>query len=179
VLLSREMFSGWGIRTLARGQVVYNPLSYHNGTIWPHDNAIIALGLARNGLTDAALKVFDSLFHAAEFFHHLRLPELFCGLSREELDVLVQYPVSCSPQAWASGALFMLLQASLGLEPDAPANILRITQPRLPSWLKRVDLIGMRIGKTQISLRIQGGGKRTYVDVIEQIGEEIKIVVEY
>ncbi len=117
VLLCDGLFSGWGVRTLARGQAVYNPLSYHNGSVWPHDNALIALGAARYDRSDAALRIFEGLYDASQHFRHGRLPELFCGLARGEGDFLVHYPVSCSPQAWASGALFLLLQACLGLSP--------------------------------------------------------------
>src|SRR5258706_9048775 len=117
VLLSDEVYTGYGVRTLARGQGVYNPLSYHNGSVWPHDNALIGFGAARCGRPDVALRLLEGLYDASLHFRGHRLPELFCGLGRADGDFLVHYPVSCSPQAWASGAFFLLLQACLGLYP--------------------------------------------------------------
>jgi glycogen debranching enzyme len=167
VLLSPELYSGWGIRTVGRGQTVFNPLSYHNGSVWPHDNALAALGMARYGLADAALRVQAGLHAAAEQVRDHRLPELFCGLGRGEPELLVRYPVSCSPQAWASGALFMLLQASLGLEPDAPAQKLTIKNPAIPRPLRRLDLHGMQVGAARVSLRFERSGRRTHCDVLD------------
>jgi glycogen debranching enzyme len=172
------MYTGWGIRTLARGQTAYNPLSYHNGSVWPHDNALAALGMARYGLQDAAMTVLAGLFAASEHFRYQRLPELFCGMSRGDREFLVQYPVSCSPQAWASGALFMLLQASLGLDPDAAQGRLRIWNPRLPESLRRLELRSMRIGRALVSLRFERTGKRTHADVIDIRGEKLRVEIQ-
>ncbi|MFI5291099.1 MAG: amylo-alpha-1,6-glucosidase, partial [Polyangia bacterium] len=152
VLLADEMYSGYGVRTLARGQAVFNPLSYHNGSVWPHDNALCALGAARIGRTDGALQLLEGLFQASRHFRHHRLPELFCGLGRAEGDFLVHYPVSCSPQAWASGSFFLLLQAALGLRPDAPHHCLVINNPRLPEFLDWIDLSRLRVGGSRVSL---------------------------
>ncbi|MBS1151238.1 MAG: hypothetical protein H6Q89_2936, partial [Myxococcaceae bacterium] len=126
LLTAPESFSGFGVRTLASGQNVYNPLSYHNGTVWPHDNAIIAKGLANYGLPKPAARIFEGLVLALEHFRDRRLPELFCGL-RPEGGALVPYPVACSPQAWASAAPFLLLQAALGIHIDARARHLAIS----------------------------------------------------
>lgn len=178
VLLSPEVYSGWGIRTVGRGQTVYNPISYHNGTIWPHDNAIAALGMARYGLHTQAMKVLDGLFAASEQFRYQRLPELFCGMGRGDREFLVQYPVSCSPQAWASGALFMLLQGSLGFEPDAPRKRLTIRNPSLPRSLRRLDLLSMQIGVAQVSLRFERSGRRTHVDVLDVRGGPLRVEIE-
>jgi glycogen debranching enzyme len=179
VLSGDELYSGWGVRTLARGQAVYNPLSYHNGSVWPHDNALIALGAARRGRGDAALRIFEGLYHAAQHFRRYRLPELFCGLGRGEGDFLVHYPVACSPQAWASGAFFLLLQACLGLRPDAARRRLVISNPRLPAFLDRLQLLGMRIGRTRVSLHFARHGARTHADVVETAGDEsLRVLIE-
>ena len=114
-LLQPDFFSGWGIRTVARGEARYNPMSYHNGSIWPHDNALIALGLARYGLKQPVETLFEGLFSAATYMDHRRLPELFCGFQRQRGHGPTLYPVACSPQAWASATPFTLLEASLGL----------------------------------------------------------------
>jgi glycogen debranching enzyme len=177
-LMSEEMFSGWGIRTVARGQAIYNPISYHNGSVWPHDNAICALGMSRYGMQDEAQRILDGMFAAAEHFQGLRLPELFCGNGRGDREFLVQYPVSCSPQAWASGAIFMLLQAVLGLDPEAPSGRLRIHNPRLPPALRRLVLRDMRVGNSLVSLRFTRRGARTHTDVLDLRGGSLRVAVE-
>ena len=152
VLLSPRMFSGWGIRTLGKEQLSYNPLSYHNGTVWPHDNAVCAMGLSIYGMEDGAATVLDALYHASLHFRHQRLPELFCGLGRRQGDFPVHYPVACSPQAWASATFFLLLRACLGLFPDAPRRTLHVRNPRLPPWLNEVHLRGLSIGGSRLDL---------------------------
>ena len=120
-LMRPRFFTGWGIRTVARGEARYNPMSYHNGSIWPHDNALIALGLARYGLKHSVEHLFKGLFDAASYMDLRRLPELFCGFQRERRRGPTLYPVACAPQAWASATPFTLLEAALGLEFDARA----------------------------------------------------------
>lgn len=178
VLLNDEMFSGWGIRTLARHQPVYNPLSYHNGTIWPHDNALIALGLARYGLRREAETVFNALVDAALHFRYSRLPELFCGIWRGETDAPVAYPVSCSPQAWASGALFQMLQGLLGIEPDATGRMLRLIQPHLPQRFRYLDLHRMVVGGSRVSLQFNRYGERTMANVIDLDGDPLNVRID-
>jgi glycogen debranching enzyme len=178
VLLGEGMFTGWGIRTLARGQAVFNPLSYHNGSVWPHDNALIALGAARHDRSDAALRILEGLYHASQHFRRGRLPELFCGLGRAEGDFLVHYPVSCSPQAWASGAFFLLLQACLGVRPDAAAHGLTIHDPRLPAFLDKFDLFNLRVGNARVSLHFARHGMRTHCDVLEVVGDRLRVNIE-
>jgi glycogen debranching enzyme len=178
VLLSEHLYNGWGVRTLARGQAVYNPLSYHNGSVWPHDNALCALGAARQGRSDGALRILEGLYHAARHFRRHRLPELFCGLDRGDGDALVHYPVSCSPQAWASGAFFMLLHACLGLVPDAPAGRLLICNPHLPAFLDRLDLLGMRVGQSRVALHFSRHGGRTHCDLLEVAGDPLRVTIE-
>lgn len=178
VLFGAGMFSGWGIRTLARQQSVYNPLAYHNGTVWPHDNAIIGAGLARYGFRRRAADVLDALFQASLHFRYHRLPELFCGIWRGETDTPVEYPVSCSPQAWASGALFALLQSVLGIEPAAHRGLLRLEQPLLPSTLRFLDIADMRVGNSRVSLEFNRRGDRTMANVTAVDGEPLKVRID-
>src|SRR6185295_9807342 len=143
-LLRPDFFSGWGIRTVARGEARYNPMSYHNGSIWPHDNSLIALGLARYGHKSAVAQVFKGLFDAASYMDLRRLPELFCGFQRERRRGPTLYPVACSPQAWASATPFSLIEAALGLEFDLAASAIRLRNPRLPAFLDEVILRHLR-----------------------------------
>jgi glycogen debranching enzyme len=156
-LLSDGMWSGWGIRTLAAGQPAYNPLSYHDGTVWPHDNALCAMGLASYGMTREAGQVITGLWEAAQHFRQLRMPELFCGLSRGAGQFPVHYPVACSPQAWSSAAWFLLLRAVLGLFADAPRGTLRIASPWLPPWLDEIVLHRLRVGRARATIRFTRG----------------------
>lgn len=177
-LLAEDMFSGWGIRTIAASSPVFNPLSYHNGTVWPHDNAIIAQGLARTGHKAQALSILDALFHAALHFEYYRLPELFCGFTKEgELDRPVPYPVACSPQAWAAGATFMLLQAALGLVPDGPGNAVHIIEPQLPAWLSEVRLESLRIASSSLDLQFLQTNGITTARVLRKEGN-VKVLIE-
>jgi glycogen debranching enzyme len=178
VLLGEAMFSGWGIRTLGRGQAVYNPISYHNGSVWPHDNALCALGMARYHLRAEPEAVLTALHAASQHFRYFRLPELFCGMSRSAGEFLVEYPVSCSPQAWASASLFMMLQAVLGLDADAPAGRLHILNPRLPGFVRRLELRNLRLGGARISLRFLREGARCHVDLIDVVGAPVRVQIE-
>jgi glycogen debranching enzyme len=154
-LLRPDFFSGWGIRTLARGEVRYNPMSYHNGSIWPHDNALIALGLARYGLKQPIETLFEGLFHAGSYMDHRRLPELFCGFRRQHGHGPTHYPVACAPQAWAAATPFALLQACLGLEFDPFTNEIRLSNPRLPAFLDEVMVRNVQLGSSYIDLRVR------------------------
>ena len=144
-LLRPNFFSGWGIRTIANTEARYNPMSYHNGSIWPHDNALIALGLARYGLKRSVERVFKGLFDAATYMEMRRLPELFCGFQRGRGRGPTLYPVACSPQAWASATPFTLIEASLGLQFDPAANEIRLHNPSLPSFLDEVVLRNLHL----------------------------------
>jgi glycogen debranching enzyme len=178
VLTAPEVFSGWGLRTLSAAHTVFNPMSYHNGSIWPHDNAIIALGIALNGHTRAALPVLSAMHDAASGMRYHRLPELFCGMNRAYGVTPVLYPVSCSPQAWASGAFFMLLQAVTGILPDAPSGTLHIRAPLLPQYLRELTLIGLKIGGSRVSLQFSRTGKRTLANLLEVEGEPLQVRIE-
>jgi glycogen debranching enzyme len=151
-LLSPAMSSGWGIRTMATKQAPYDPIGYHTGTVWPHDNALIAHGMRRYGLDREARTVLDGLAAAGASFPYARFPELFCGFSSEEVPVPVQYPVACRPQAWASGAPLLMVRTYCGLSADAPRGVLYIDRPRLPSWLNRIEILGMIVGETRLDL---------------------------
>ncbi len=178
MLLSPEMYSGWAIRTLKRGQRPYNPISYHNGSVWPHDNAIIALGMARYGLGRTVNKVLGGLLAATEHFAHQRLPELFCGMERGEREFLVHYPVSCSPQAWAAGALLMGVQAALGLDPCALEGRLQIRNPRLPPGVGSLELRDMRVGAARVDLRFVRVGTHTHAEVLDIREGPIRVEIE-
>jgi len=139
-LLSREFFSGWGIRTIAYGQSRYNPMSYHNGSVWPHDTALAALGMARYGHTNEAVQVATALFEASLHFEMYRVPELFCGFARREAAGPTRYPVACSPQAWAAAAPFALLQACMGIEVTEGGTAVTMHSPRLPPFVDWIRL---------------------------------------
>ncbi len=154
-LLRPDLFSGWGIRTVARGEARYNPMSYHNGSIWPHDNALIALGFARYGLKQPIETLFAGLFQAGTYMDHRRLPELFCGFQRQHGHGPTLYPVACAPQAWAAAAPFALLQACVGLEFDPFGNEIRLNNPRLPAFLDEVMLRNLQLGASSVDLRVR------------------------
>ena len=143
-LLGTGCFSGWGVRTVARSAARYNPISYHNGSVWPHDNAIIALGFARYGLKSGVLRIFKGLFEAASYMDLRRLPELFCGFAWRRLTAPTLYPVACSPQAWASATVFALVQASLGMTIEQGGDEIRFDRPVLPEFLDELHLRGLQ-----------------------------------
>jgi len=154
-LLGAASFSGWGVRTAGVSAARYNPMSYHNGSVWPHDNAVIALGLARYGLKTEVLKIFRGLFEAAGYMDLRRLPELFCGFPWRRLNAPTLYPVACTPQAWASAAVFALVQASLGIGFDRGAGEIRFDHPALPEFLDELHLRGLQTkhGTADVLLR--------------------------
>jgi len=177
-LLRPHFFTGWGIRTIALDAARYNPMSYHNGSIWPHDNALIALGLARYGLKHSVEHVFKGLFDAATYMDLRRLPELFCGFRREKHRGPTLYPVACAPQAWASATPFTLLEASLGLEFDAERSEIRLRNPRLPAFLNTVILRELQLGSSTIDLRIRRHGDDVSMEVLRRRGEiQVSIVL--
>jgi glycogen debranching enzyme len=157
-LLGRACFSGWGVRTAGVSAARYNPMSYHNGSVWPHDNAMIALGLARYGLKTEVLKIFRGLFEAAGYMDLRRLPELFCGFPWRKLNAPTLYPVACIPQAWASATVFALIQASLGIGLDHEAGEIRFDHPVLPEFLDELHLRGLQTkrGAADVLLRRYG-----------------------
>ena len=150
-LLSASFNSGWGIRTLARGEARFNPMSYHNGSVWPHDTALCAAGMARYGERAGAVRLLGETFEAAVHFD-MRLPELFCGFPRVRGEPPIAYPVACLPQAWAAGAAFMLLQSCLGVRIDAWRNEVHVERPDLPPGVDQLTLRGLRLGDEQVDL---------------------------
>jgi len=153
-LTGEAFFSGWGIRTVAIGEARYNPMSYHDGSVWPHDNALAALGFSHYGLKQAALAVLERFFEASLSFELRRMPELFCGFPLRPGSGPTLYPVACSPQAWASGAVLMLLRAALGLDVDGVRGQVTFTNPMLPAFLEGLDIEGLRVGPSRIDLRL-------------------------
>jgi glycogen debranching enzyme len=178
-LMRPDMFSGWGWRTLSNEEQVFNPLSYHRGSVWPHDNSLIAHGMALNEHRAPALRAFTTLFQAALTFRDYRLPELFCGVQRREHDVPVHYPVSCSPQAWASGAMFLILSSLLGIRPSAARKELNIINPLLPDWLDHLHIRHLRIGKSLVGLDFTRRGERTFCNVVDVEGEKLVVNVMF
>jgi glycogen debranching enzyme len=177
-LMHQDSFSGWGIRTVALGEARYNPMSYHNGSVWPHDNTLIAQGFARYGLKADAARVFTGLFDAASYQEFRRLPELFCGFIRRRRRGPTAYPVACSPQAWAAAAPFGLLAASLGLELDVDRNEVRFTDPVLPSFLDDVFLQGVRLRSSRIDLRLHRDERADVtLNVVSRQGD-LRVVLE-
>lgn len=178
-MMRSDMYSGWGLRTLSSDEPTFNPLSYHRGSIWPHDNALIAQGFAFYDFKQPLLRVLTGLFQAANYFRDQRLPELFVGVQRNEFDRPVNYPVSCSPQAWASGAWFLLLTAALGLRPNASRHELRVVNPVLPDWLQWLRIHHLRIGNSQVSLEFNRRGQRTFCNVLDIQGDRLAISVDF
>jgi glycogen debranching enzyme len=169
-LMGPDFFAGWGIRTVAAGSSRYNPMSYHNGSIWPHDNALIALGLARYGQREAVDRIFQALFDAAVYMDLRRLPELYCGFRRQRGRGPTLYPVACSPQAWAAATPFALLQASLGIEFEPANNEIRLRNPHLPAFLDAVTIENLRLGPSRVDLSVQRFGEEIAVRVIRNEG---------
>ncbi|MGI6285604.1 glycogen debranching N-terminal domain-containing protein [Neomoorella humiferrea] len=174
-LLSDDFYSGWGIRTMSKNEKAYNPMSYHNGSVWPHDNAIIAAGLRRYQCLEELARLADGLFAAASFFNYRRWPELFCGFTRRGLSGPVRYPVACDPQAWAVGSLFTFLQHLLGL--DLRENTLYISRPILLPGTKRVVLRNLAIAGSRLDLAFEEGEGKVFTNVLKKEGE-IKVIIE-
>jgi glycogen debranching enzyme len=171
-LMAPDMYSGWGIRTLSSASPAYNPMSYHNGSIWPHDNAIAAAGLKRYGFDAATARITTGLFDVASGARDYRLPELFCGFHRDGSRAIIAYPVACIPQAWAAAAPFMLLQALLGISAHAPDNRLNVDRPRLPDWLESVEVCDIHLGGSRVSLSFRRtGAGNTGFSLLEQRGD--------
>lgn len=154
-LMEEDAFSGWGLRTIAWDQARYNPMAYHNGSVWPHDTALVAWGLSRYGMTDLAGRLFEGLYEASRHVDLNRLPELFCGFKRRPAQGPTLYPVACSPQAWAAGAVFMLLQACLGMTVDAVSRRITFASGQLPSFLPWLKLTGLRVGDAAVDLLLE------------------------
>ena len=177
-LMSSAAFGGWGIRTIGSSESRYNPMSYHNGSIWPHDNGLIAMGFARYGLQKSAAQVFSALFDAAAYMDLRRLPELFCGFPRRERNAPTQYPVACSPQAWASATPLCLLQASLGLELLDRTGEIKFYRPMLPDFLDHVRLRNLRVSTGSVDVLLHRQDDNIGVTVTRRDGDVV-VVTRY
>jgi len=177
--MREDMFSGWGWRTMSRDERIFNPLSYHRGSVWPHDNSLIVHGMALYEFREPANQLFTALFQAALNFRDYRLPELFCGIERREHDEPVQYPVSCSPQAWASGSIFLILMSVLGIRPSAQRRELNIVNPELPGFLEHLSIRNMRVGGSRVGLDFTRRGERTFCNVVDIEGDKLLVNVAF
>jgi glycogen debranching enzyme len=177
-LMREDMFSGWGIRTLSEREKRYNPLGYHLGTIWPHDNSIIAAGFKRYGFSKPVLELFNGIFRASIHFDNQRLPELFAGFSEKDYGVPVHYPVACHPQAWASATIPHLIETLLGFNPDGFSKRLRITHPVLPEFLDRLEFRRLRIGEALLDLGFSRTPRGSVAVEVLKLKGEVEVVVE-
>jgi glycogen debranching enzyme len=168
-LLGAEFRSGWGVRTLATGQARFNPMSYHNGSVWPHDTAMAAAGMARYGERAAVALLLGEIYAAATHFH-LRLPELFCGFERNPGEPPIAYPVACLPQAWAAGSVFLMLQSALGLRIDAIEGVVEINDPILPAGIDRLNVTNLQVGDGRTDLAFQQMAGHTVVIPLRRDG---------
>ena len=178
-LFSNDLFSGWGVRTLSTRSPRYNPHGYHLGTVWPHDNALLSMGLKRYGFEDELEDLATALYDSSRSFDYFRLPELFCGVPRTAHGFPVRYPVAARPQAWAAGTMPLVLQAILGLVPNAPANRLTVVRPHLPHWLNVVEVRGLRVGKSAVDLLFERRQGRTRMSVTNARGITVRRVNEW
>ena len=175
-LLSASFHSGWGMRTLADDAVFFNPMSYHNGSIWPHDTALCGVGLARYGERDSVVRLMSGTFESAVHFN-MRLPELFCGFTRAPGEAPIAYPVACLPQAWSAGSSFMLMQACLGLEIDGWEGELHVTNPRLPIGIDTLTLRHLNVGEKAVDLTFQRVGERVVAFLSDRHEGQVPLIV--
>jgi len=170
-LMHTRFYSGWGVRTVASGEARYNPMSYHNGSIWPHDNAFLAQGLARYGHKSGIHHMFDGLVRATTYMEHRRIPELYCGFRRRPGRGPTLYPAACSPQAWAAGAPFWMLQAMLGLHFDHAARRILLINPDPPASAGRIIVRNLMLGDASIDFALCQDGKAVSVQVLRTRGD--------
>jgi glycogen debranching enzyme len=175
-LMRPDAFSGWGIRTLAADQPRFNPMSYHNGSVWPHDNALIGMGFARYGLKREAARVFGAVCDAATHQDMSRLPELFCGFNRRPHRSPTPYPVACAPQAWAAGAVFGLLAATVGLDLIQQEDEIHFRQPVLPDFLDEVVIDNLSLGTSYVTVRLYRYAQDVTANVLARAGSS-KIII--
>jgi glycogen debranching enzyme len=177
-LMSEGSFSGWGIRTLAASELRYNPMSYHNGSIWPHDNALLAAGFANYGFHDLGLRLFEAMLAASETVDLHRLPELFCGFSRRPGEGPTLYPVACAPQSWAAAAVFMLLGSALGISIDGARGEVSLRHPVLPPAIGELRITGLQVGSARIDLLLENHPHDVGLTVLRREGEVSVIVLK-
>jgi glycogen debranching enzyme len=172
-----DMFSGWGVRTIRAGEARYNPMAYHNGSIWPHDTALVALGLARYGLKDPVVRLAEGLLAASQQFGLRRLPELFCGFPRVGGEPPTRYPTACAPQAWASASAFLIVQALLGLDVDGRRKRITLRQPRLPETLEWLRLTHLVVGDAEVDLLCERRGDDVGTSIVRRTAD-VRLVTE-
>jgi len=178
-LMSEELFSGWGLRTLGSDEPAYNPVGYHLGTVWPHDTAMGAVGLRHYGFDEDFTRIFEGMLEAASHAEGYSLPELFAGFSRGQYETPVPYPVACHPQAWASGAIPYMLVNGLGLQPDGLEGRLRVRRPSLPRWVNRVEIENLAIAGGRVDLRFERTGAGDSVALTDaRIDGDVEVVLE-
>ncbi|MFW6226085.1 MAG: amylo-alpha-1,6-glucosidase, partial [bacterium] len=167
-LMSPEMFTGWGIRTLSSSAVRYNPMSYHNGSVWPHDTAMIAYGMAKYGYNNEVLKVVKGLFDASLFLELQRLPELFCGFTRRKGEGTTAYPVACSPQAWSVAAVFLLIEAMLQIEINATTKSILFKNPQLPDYIDHLKMQNIKLSTEQANINLHKYNNDVGINIINK-----------
>jgi glycogen debranching enzyme len=176
-LLSEDMFSGWGIRTISKNEKNYNPMSYHNGSIWPHDNALTAFGMHRYDNKDGVNRIFEAMMETSLYMENKRLPELFCGFNRRESEGPTAYPVACSPQAWAVASVFMMIQSCLGIEIYAKEKCLRFNNPSLPDFMDSITVTDLRIDGASISFLAEKQHDSVAIQILRKSGE-LNVIVK-
>ncbi len=176
-MFSRESFLAGASALWRRRNTAFNPMAYHNGSVWPHDNALIALGLARYGMKEAAARVFQAFFDAVQYMDHLRPPELYCGFKRRRYKAPTLYPVACLPQAWASASVFTFLEACLGVQCNFVNREIRFEKPFLPSFVNDVHIRGLRLGTSRVDILLRRYANSVAVNVTAQSGDAKIIVV--
>ncbi|WP_342641825.1 amylo-alpha-1,6-glucosidase [Rhodoligotrophos ferricapiens] len=177
-LMAADSFCGWGVRTIASSEARYNPMSYHNGSVWPHDNAMIAAGLSRYGFRREASRIFEGLFAASTYIDLRRLPELFCGFSRQRTRGPTFYPVACMPQAWAAAAPVYMLQSCLGLNFDLAHGLITFDEPVLPAFMDEVVLRNLVVDSGSVDVALRRSGGQVVVDVLERRGK-VRVLTRY
>jgi glycogen debranching enzyme len=175
-LMADDMFSGWGVRTLSENERRYNPVGYHLGTVWPHDNSIIAAGFKRYGFDGSAMRIFSGIIRAAMNFEHYRLPELFSGFPEREFGVPARYPVACHPQAWAAGSALCLLETSLGLVPEAFERRLRVERPQLPDFVHWIEMQDLKVGEATADLRFERTADGTIAFSVMKVDGKLDVI---
>ena len=176
-LLSPAAFSSWGIRTIEQSEIRYNPMSYHNGSVWPHDNALIAMGFANYGLRNPLMRVMTALFEASLYSADRRLPELFCGFERRPGSSPTAYPVACIPQAWSAAAVFGLMGAIIGISFDPGARQIRFKRPALPVWMEECRITDLRLGDAEVDLTLSRRGNDVALHVVRRRGDVELLII--
>ncbi|TMA80079.1 MAG: amylo-alpha-1,6-glucosidase [Deltaproteobacteria bacterium] len=171
-MMEDDLFCGWGVRTLSSHAPRYNPMSYHNGSVWPHDNALLAAGLRRYGAVAESLRIATALFDTSRCVEDARLPELFCGFDRQDYGTPVPYPVACRPQAWAAASAFLFVHAMLGVKFDVRRQLILFDRPQLPSWLHWLTIRNVTLGDASIDVQVSGAGRASSsVEVLRRDGD--------